>query len=245
VFIVDNSGSMVAVDREFEAALPGFASELDDEGVDYRIILISRHRDEDRSASEEASTSVCVAAPLGGSDACPSPAPALGPRFFQYSTKIGGTDSFAQVLAAFAAPDPFGLTSSGWSEWLRPGARKVFIEISDADSATPSAEFVSALAAAAPVHFAADAANPGFVFHSIVGMSRRVLTLDVYGPDEAIRSGVCSGGGSAPANAGEIYQELSRSTGGLRQAICPADAMPLRLSVLRVDVTRRGVEACP
>jgi hypothetical protein len=245
IFIVDNSGSMAAVHREFEVALPDFARALDDGGVDYRIILISHHRNAARNASEEASTSVCVSAPLGGPAACPSSAPALGSRFFQYSTRIGGTNSFAQVLAAFTTPDPFGLTSAGWSEWLRSGARKVFVEISDANSVTPSIEFVDGLAAAAPEHFAPDPSNPGFVFHSIVGISQRTLTLDVYGPDESIRSAVCSGGGSEPANAGEAYQELSRSTGGLRQSICPADAMSLRLSVLRLDVANRSVEPCP
>jgi hypothetical protein len=245
VFIVDNSGSMVAADAGFEEALPGFAARLDNDLVDYRIILLTRHRQEDRSASDEASTSVCIAAPLGGVAACPSPQPGFGPRFFPYSTKIDSGDSLDRALTTFSAPDPFGFTSIGWSEWLRLDARKVFIEISDADSALPSGEFVSALASQAPEHFGADPHSPGFVFHAIIGLIQKVRALDVYLSDEPLESDVCSGAGSDPDNAGEVYQELSRSTGGLRQSICPANTMILRLLVLAGDVVRRSVVACP
>jgi hypothetical protein len=245
VFIVDNSQGMAAADGEFEAALPGFATLLDNDRVDYRIILLSRHRREARASSTEAKTSVCVAAPLSGLAACPSAEPALGPRFFPYDIEIGATDSLSQALATFSEPDPFGLTGSGWSEWLRPDARKVFIEISAADSALAGAEFVGALAAAAPAQFSAEPATPGFAFHGIIGLIQKNLALDLYRADEAIEPRVCDGDGSNPDNAGEVYQELSRSTGGLRQSICPADAMNLRLLVVAADVVRRSFLGCP
>jgi hypothetical protein len=245
VFIVDNSASMAAADRAFEAALPAFIARLEDEGVDQRVILLSRHRSEARSASDAASTSVCVSAPVSGLADCPSERPVPGQRFFPYSVEIGNTDSLDRALEAFDTPDPFGLTQLGWSEWLRVGARKVFIEITDDDSALPGVEFVVALAAAGPEHFNADPTRSGFVFHSILGVAQKARGLDLYGPDEPIEPAVCSDGDLAPGNSGGVYQALSRATGGHRQSICPVDALDARLLVLAVDVVLRSVVECP
>jgi hypothetical protein len=206
---------------------------------------LSRHRREARSASDAASTSVCVAAPVSGLAECPSERPVPGPRFFPYSIKIDETDSFDRALEAFSSPDPFGLTQIGWSEWLRVGARKVFIEITDDDAALPSVEFVHALAAAAPEHFNADPTRPGFIFHSVLGVAQKGLALDLYAPEEPIEPDVCTGAGTSPDNSGPVYQELSRATGGLRQSICPAGVLDLRLLILAADVVRRSVVECP
>jgi hypothetical protein len=236
---------MAAADSELEEALPRFAAQLDNDLVDYRIILLSRHREDDRDDSDEASASVCIAAPLGGVPSCPSPQPGLGPRFFPYSITIDSGDSLDRALAAFSEPDPFGLTRLGWSEWLRLDARKVFIEISDSDSALPSREFASALASRAPEHFGVEPESPGFVFHSIIGLIQKGGALNVYFSEEPLEPSVCNRSGSDPDNAGAVYQELSRSTGGLRQSICPANAMSQRLQVLAVDVVLRSFAACP
>jgi hypothetical protein len=245
VFIVDNSASMAAVDGAFEAALPVFVALLEDEGVDHRVILLSRHRSAARSASDVASRSVCVSAPVSGLAECPSERPVPGPRFFPYGIEIGNTDSLERALEAFSSPDPFGLTQIGWSEWLRVGSRKVFIEITDDDSALPSVEFLEALAAAAPEHFNADPTRPGFVFHSVLGVVQKARALDLYAPDEAIEPDVCSGAGTDPDNSGRVYQALSRETGGLRQSICPADALDVRLGILAADVVLRSIVECP
>ena len=244
VLIIDNTGSMIDTVGPIESAIPALANELDEQLVDYRVILLSHHRDGERGSSQEADTSVCVAAPLGGA-ACPSPEPVLGRRFFPYSISIGATNSLSQALASLAAPDPFGLTRLGWSEWLRAGALKLFIDITDNDSTLLGADFVGALVDAAPEHFGDDPPNPRFVFHSVVGLRQKDQELDLYGPDEPIESQVCAGTGSNPTNAGEAYQQLSRFTGGLRQSICPASSMRVRLQVLATDIARRSVEACP
>jgi hypothetical protein len=245
VFIVDNSGSMPEETASFEQALPSFVALLEEDAVDYRIVLLSRHRRDERSASEEASTSVCVAAPVSGLAECPSDRPAVGPRFFQYSIKIDDDDSLQRVLDAFATPDPFGLTAIGWSEWLRSGARTIFIEITDADSALAANDFTTALQAAAPASFGDDAARPGFVFHSITGVTQKAFAPDFYLAAEPIEPAVCEGAGSNPDNAGVVYQELSRSTGGLRASLCPAAALGLRLAVLASDATLRSIRECP
>ncbi|HTV25192.1 MAG TPA: hypothetical protein VMG12_41145 [Polyangiaceae bacterium] len=244
VFIVDNSGSMPEEAETFEQTLPSFVALLEEDEVDYRIILISRHRRDARSASDEASTSVCIAAPISGLASCPSDRPALGARFFQYSVKIDDDDSFERTLQASSTPDPFELTATGWLEWLRTGARTVFVEITDSDSALPASEFVSGLQAVAPDVFGSDPARPGFVFHSIVGLAQKSLAADIYFADEPIQPELCAGTGSNPDNAGLVYQELSRATGGLRLSICPAAALGLRLAALASDVTLRSVREC-
>jgi hypothetical protein len=244
VFIVDNSGSMPEETESFEQALPSFVALLEVGAVDYRIILLSRHRRDERSASEEASTSVCVAAPISALAACPSARPALGPRFFHYSIKVDDDDSFQRVLQAFDAPDPFGLTEIGWSEWLRSGALTIFIEITDADSALAANDFTTALQAAAPAFFGSDATRPGFVFHSITGVIQKAPGSSIYLASEPIEPAVCEGTGSNPDNAGVVYQELSRSTGGLRAPVCPPDALGVRLAVLASDASLRSIRAC-
>lgn len=244
VMIVDNSGSMVTTTTEAERAIPQFALGLERGAVDYRIILISRHRITLRTATEEASTSVCVSLPLSGLPQCPAPRPALTSRFFQYSTKIDASDSFERVLEAAAAPDPFDLTSDGWVEWLRSDARVEFIEVSDANSDVSIEAFIEGLAALAPEHFNADPLDPGFVFHSITGVAERAVEGDVYEPDEPLQPQACTRTEGDVDNAGEVYQALSRATGGLRQPVCPASALGSRLDVIAADMIARNARAC-
>lgn len=244
VFIVDNTATMEVANAELEQALPELAERLEELLVDYRLIVLSRHRDALRGTSETNDSSLCIDAPLGGVPACPSAAPALGERFFQYSVPIGASDSFSQALASVDQPDPFGLTSIGWSEWLRIGSRKVIVEISDTDSAVAGADFIGGLAVAVPQHFVNDLASPGFVFHAILGLAQKTGELDVYGAGEPVETETCNGLGNSPGSAGVTYQELSRATGGLRQSVCPAAAMPIRMQVLAADIGRRSVVAC-
>jgi len=244
VFIVDNSGSMPEETEAIEQALPSFVARLDDDAVDHRIILLSRHRRDERSASEEASTSVCVAAPISGLPACPSERPALGSRFFHYSVKIDDDDSLTRALETFSEPDPFELTELGWSEWLRPGALTVFIALTDSDSALGASAFVAGLQASAPDRFGSDPARPNFVFHAVTGVIERAFSADIYLADEPIELAVCTGTGSNPDNAGVIYQELSRLTGGVRLSICPAAPFTLRLGALAAAVALRSAREC-
>jgi hypothetical protein len=245
VVVFDNSGSMAAEAAAFEEALPQFAERLEVDGVDHRIILISRHRDDDRDSSQEASTSVCIGAPLGGA-ACPSESPVPGDRFFQYSIKIDASDSFERILQSFTQPDPFELTERGWSEWLRSGALTVFIELSDADSSVSVDAFLGALAARDPGGLlVSPAARPNFVFHSVVGLASKRIELAVYDATEPLEARTCTGNGGEPDNAGETYQALSRLTGGLRLPVCPPSLLGARLSTLAADVALRSVRVCP
>jgi hypothetical protein len=250
ILMLDNSGSMADELEAVEANLNvNFASILASSGVDYRVILLSRHRREGRDVEEEASTSVCVTTPLSALADCTSaPEPVFSDRFFQYSTKVESTDSFDIMLDSYLPPfddeDQFDLAPSGWSAWLRPGAKKVFLELTDDNEDMPAADMLRQLTSMAPEHFGSDPANPNFVFHSIIGIAEKNPPTDAYLPSEPIQTGVCTGNSNAVDNAGATYQELSRLTGGLRFPLCEFDAFDVVFRTIAQDVVLTSNIAC-
>ena len=244
ILVLDNSGSMEdeldAVERNINL---NFASILQQSGVDYRMILISRHRKDARTESEEASTSICVSSPLSGLGSCPAPKPVNSERFFQYSIKVESENSFDRILSTYNAHDSFNLTKVGWSEWLRPGAKKVFLEMTDDNAKLSVDEFVQKLTALVPANFGT-AAKPDFVFHSIIGIQQKSPVSEPYAPDEPVQMATCSGGGDTVANAGVGYQELSRRTGGLRFPICEFSSYDTVFRTIASDVVSGSQLAC-
>lgn len=245
VLVLDNSGSMQdeldAVEKNINVK---FASILQESGVDYRVILISRHRRGPRTESGEASTSVCVSAPLSGLAACPADAPVNSERFYQYSIKIESTDSFDRILSTYNQPDKFKLTMVGWSEWLRPGAKKVFLEMTDDNAVMAIDTFVQKLSALSPANFGTDVAHPTFVFHSIVGLQQKAPVTTPYLATEPVQMATCTGGNNTVANVGVGYQELSRRTGGLRFPLCAFESYDAVFSTIANDVVTKSQLAC-
>jgi hypothetical protein len=253
ILALDNSGSMSDELGAVEANINlNFASILALSGVDYRVILVSRHREEPRDESDEASTSICVSSPLSGLADCEEASePVFSDRFFQYSTKIESDDSFDVLLDTYAPPfddrdreEKYDKAPLGWSEWLRPGAKKVFLEMTDDDEDMTAEDFVSQLVALAPEHFGSDPAAPSFVFHSIVGVAEKANPTDAYLPDEPVQEETCTGNENDVENAGQSYQELSTLTGGLRFPLCQFGAYDVVFQRIAEDVVlSRGV-AC-
>ena len=245
ILVLDNSGSMAdeldAVERNINL---NFANILAQSGVDYRVILLSRHRREVRAPSGESSTSICVASPLSGLASCPGATPVNSERFFHYSIKIESEDSFDRILATYAAADTkFHLTTVGWSEWLRPAAKKVFLEMTDDDAQLSVDTFVRELTRLVPANFGT-ADHPSFVFHSIIGIGQKSPASAPYAPGEPIQMATCSGGGDTVANAGVGYQELSRRTGGLRFPICEFSSYDTVFRTIASDVVSSSRLAC-
>ncbi|MEO8179486.1 MAG: hypothetical protein ABI895_11705 [Deltaproteobacteria bacterium] len=253
IVLLDNSGSMDDEAGAVEANLNvNFASVLSTSAVDYRVILISRHRTQPREESGPASTSVCVQTPLSGLASCESaPEPVFSERFRQYSTKIESDDSFDVALDTYAPPfedkdreEKFDRAPLGWSEWLRPGAKKVFLEVTDDDEDMSATRFADELTRLAPEHFGSDPVHPGFVFHSIVGLVEKNPPTAAYLPSEPVTAEKCTGNDGDVTSAGETYQELSRLTGGLRFPLCQFDAYDVVFQRIAEDVVlTRGV-AC-
>ena len=239
IVALDNSGSMDDEARAVEANINlNFAGILEDSGIDYRLILISEHRE--RTLQD---TAVCILSPLSTLSVCPSNAPGPSERFFQYSVEVGSDDSFEVLLATFdgSEEDDFGLAPGGWSEWLRPDAKKVFLEITDDDADGSSGDFLSALTALAPEHFGADPARPDLVWHSIVGLAEQQVATDPYVATEPVQTAECNGD---VFNAGTTYQELSRLTGGLRFPICEFAGYDAVFRRIASDVVQGSSNAC-
>jgi hypothetical protein len=229
IVVVDNSASMAnelaATERNINE---NFAAILEQSQVDYRMIVLTLHRRVPRTGYGQSATMLCVTQPLSALEECSTAAePGFSEHFFQYSTRIESDDSFDILLDTYEPPfdnedreDEFGNAPLGWSEWLRPGVKKVFLELSDDNENMAPADFVRALTELGPEHFGADPAQPEFIFHSIVGVAEKAPSTDPYFPSDAVQSETCSRLGSAVTTAGETYQELSRLTGGLRFPIC-------------------------
>lgn len=245
ILTLDNSGSMHDELQAVEDNInKSFAAILEAGGVDYRLILLSRHRKAARANSGESSTSICVEAPLSGVPMCPPlgsdlkvPKPIFGPRFFQFNDKIESTTALWRIVNNYDTPDispnastNTGLALLGWSAWLRPNAKKVFLVMTDDDPATDGNistvdAFVQQLTAKAPELGTYNAQDPqlsvlNFVWHSIIGIPEKNPVTAPYLPSEPVKLGTCTGNGDGVENAGPTYQDLSKRTGGLRFPIC-------------------------
>ena len=234
VFVIDNSGSMGNNIESVQNNInDNFASIIGASGIDYRVIMISQHG----NLGEE---SICVQAPLSATNCMPVPnEPAPNPPlFFHYSVPISSHNSFCQALASYdgTLPDEFALGPTGWKEWLRKEAFKVFVEVTDDgvacslngvdyddndqvdDGQTTAEKLDTAILALDPEQFG-DSTKRNYVWHSIVGLAENTPVTAAYQPVDAIVTGVCD----TAVASGTGYQFLSQTTGGLRFPICAFD----------------------
>ena len=243
IVVIDNSGSMQdEIDAVEKSINVNFTNVLQTSGVDYRVILISRHEKKGRQ------TSICVTAPLSGNNACPPTPdqPAFTERFYQYSLKVDSLNSLELITTTYNAtmPDEFKLAPMGWSAWLRPTASKVFLEITDDNSTTmTSAAFDAKLLALSPENFGT-AAHRKYTFHSIIGIGEKPTPTDAWLPTEALQTSLCTGNGDTVENPGPVYQELSRLTGGLRFPLCQFNAFNTVFETIANNVASHAGIAC-
>lgn len=212
IFVIDNSQSMTLEITSVQNNInQNFAQIIQNSGIDYRIIMISRHG----SAANQ--QSICINAPLAGNASCnPIPAtPANTANFFHYSVEIGSTDSYTQITRTYNTRDEHGLAPNGWSAWLRPNAMKTFVEITDDNSNTSVANFETALFALTPKMFG-DATKRNYTFHSICGVKENTPANKPYAAADPVVTTACS----TAQNNSRIHQDLSKLTGGLRYPVC-------------------------
>ncbi len=222
IFVIDNSVSMTAVIIGVQNNInQNFAQIIANSGLDYRVIMVSRH------GSATAGQSICVSAPLSGAQSCnPPPAtPQNTSRFFHYSVEIGSTNAYRQLLATYNAADEFNLAPQGWSQWLRADATKTFFVITDDNETMTAQQFDTQLLSRTPQMFG-DAGSRNYVWHSIIGIAPKANPAEAYQPNEPIVSQLCTlpdGGAGGAVNNGANYQPLSIMTGGLRFPVCNPD----------------------
>ena len=217
ILVIDTSSSMDgeidAVERNINI---NFAQIIGASQIDYRIVLLAKYH-----PPPSGKNSICVGQPLAGHSCAPLPAqPTNGERFFHYSVYVGSEDSFERILQTFDGrqPDQFDFAPQGWSQWLRPEAFKVFLEITDDSSAMSADDFEEALFALSPQHFGG-AEDRNYIWHSILGMKANDPPETPW-PSTAPLQGRCSPGSDG---SGRDYQRVSRRTGGLRFPLCNND----------------------
>ncbi len=254
IFIIDNSGSMgeeiEAVERNINQ---NFAQIIEASGADFRVIMLTDHGSD--------SLSVCVDRPLAAEGCSVSTvptgvtmgAPANNERFFQLDINVQSTDSVCLMIAHYAIDEtagPFPQTGreaspTGWHEWLREDALKVFVEITDdrlscsvttangtydlssfsdglSDATRLARDVYRAIQELSQEQFGTPQ-EPKFIWHSIVGIGDNDpvdLPYTHFDPPRLEPQTQC---GSA-VNVGSAYQMLSISTAGLRYPVCAADA---------------------
>jgi len=242
IVVIDNSGSMQdEIDAVEQNINVNFTNILQASGVDYRVIMLSRHEKQGRQ------TSICVTAPLSANAACPPTPdrPAFSERFYQYSLKVDSLNSLVLMVDTIdgTAEDEFGLGPMGWGAWLRPAAAKVILEITDDDSTQmTAADFVAKLTAKS-AQFGTVAA-PAFVFHSIIGIGEKPQVTEPWLPNEEVQTSLCTGNSDTVENHGPVYQELSKTTRGLRFPLCQFTADDDDFETIAKDVASKAAIAC-
>jgi hypothetical protein len=210
-----------------------FAAIIDASEIDYRVIMVSRYgnvysENTSPNAGYDAAFGVCIGDPLGGSS-CPANAgastPALvndRPRFFHDSVNIGSGNTWCQLVSSFSQAT--ASAPSGWQQWLRPEAFKVFIGISDdsprsnsggtlgqcptsaglTDNLAGAEQFDTLLRALSDQFGSSD--NRNYAWYSIVGMAGNAsVNPTPLQPNEAVQTECCRGNGTSHAcNEGDL-----------------------------------------
>ncbi len=260
ILTVDNSSSM---DGEIRAIVErinvDFAQILDDSRVDYRIVLVSRHGPIGLDANDCDDHGICIEPPLAAGMCMPREAPMPTERFRHYSVCIDSTDSFEKLARTFdrdppgwaggflrsayfdAADDQVELDDApnGWSEWLRPGATRVFLEITDDNSDVDHEDFVAWMYSKEARYFGTEE-SPNWVFHSILGIEENDPADAPYEPDDDIVDQQCDGG----SGTGRDYQQLSIDSGGLRFPICNNDSFDAVFNAVAMNVIAGSMVPC-
>ena len=256
IVAVDNSSSMSGeIDAIVARINEDFAAILEANGVDYQVILVSRHGSIDHGRNSCDDHGICITTPLASSACDPLGAPGSNARFRHYSVCVDSEDSFRKLARSFddsppgwagggflesqyfddASDDDSTVTltdaPAGWSTWLRPGALRAFLEISDDDSDRDASDFTDWLYSRDPMYFGTPEA-PNWVFHSILGIDENSPADEPYGPADDVVTDTCNGG----QGIGRDYQELSRDSGGLRFPICNNDSFDVIFQALAGDV---------
>ena len=151
VIVIDNSASMAGeIEAVQERINQDFAAIIEDSGIDYRVIMVSRFgnvfdENDGGGGPFDSAFSICVGPPLG-SVTCPDeesdPTPAVAnnpPRFFHHSTDVGSRNLWCRLTGSFAMSDPYPdarggwvpVAPNGWGEFLREEAFKIFVGITD------------------------------------------------------------------------------------------------------------------
>jgi hypothetical protein len=235
VIAIDNSGSMTLEITSVENNInTNFASIIGASGLDYRVILVSKH------GTASSDQSVCIKSPLSGTSCSPVPAqPVQSTRFFHYSTEISSTNSLSELIRTYDVSDANNALPGGWKNALRAGSFKTFLEITDDKTDLTADQFEAQLFAKSATNFGS-ASNRLYVFHSIIGIIENTPTSAAWQPADAIKNSKCA----SAAAPGPQYEELSKRTGGLRFPICQTSSYDAVFQAMANGVIAASTLSC-
>lgn len=244
ILVVDTSSSMQPVSNAVEQTLgTSLTQKLADSGLDYRVIAI---------AGYGAGAGLCLPAPLGQDDCNPpGPLAPVGPLLYQYSVGLGSGSFLEAIIGTYDTPPSAAQSSlytvppTGWGEWARPDALKVFIGITDAESMSNSiaggTAFDANLLALAPEQFGTPEAR-NYVFHTIAGLAQNNPATLPWPPDAPIVNTDCVGfSGKEP---GQPMQQVSVLSGGLRFPLCEYGAFDAVFDAVATGVVETVPASC-
>jgi hypothetical protein len=269
IISIDNSKSMQGEIQAVQARINSdFATIIGGSGIDYRVIMVSRYgnvfiENYDKGSAAESAFSICIGGPLSSLTCPDNSAAATAPvansaRFYHHSTDISSHNMWCALLDSYDTTDPISthgragwvpVAPSGWKQFLRPEAYKVFIGITNdrpsasecaglTDDLAGATAFDTALRALDPVEFQTGAGERNYTWYSIVGMhADKAVNNAVLSPTDPVGTQCCRAAGTPQANCqgttgsafadsaypGVGYQQLSIMTGGLRYPSCYND----------------------
>lgn len=215
IVVIDTSGSMNEETAQVQANINKFASKIGATGLDYTVTMIAEKPKPPPIPIPgfPPLPGICVPAPLAGASCADNP-----PKFHHIDTGVGSTDSLQIILDKY----------STYSAWLRPTAYKVFIEVTDDNSALAWTSFDTQLLAKSAAQFGT-AASRRYIFDSICGWKKGT----------AILSGTKCG---TAENIGDAYQNLSKTTAGIVDSVCETDYSGVFDNIAKGLVTKLGCE---
>ncbi|MFT3923330.1 MAG: hypothetical protein QM778_12420 [Myxococcales bacterium] len=254
ILIVDNSSSMAGELEAIQQRINvDFADILEDANLDYQLILLSRHGDVNTNLPGDCDDhSICIGTPLASGACATNEAPKITDHFKHYSVCIDSHDGLKKAMDSFdgTVKSEFYNASSqweetsyakqGWSTWLRAGASRAFLMITDDDSNTDSAAFVTWMYQQDPMYFGS-AAQPNWIFHSIVGLAENVPDTAAWPASSPLVEDQCSPGSEGN---GEDYQTLSIQSKGLRFPICKNDNFNALFNSIATSVLEMAKLSC-
>ena len=239
ILVIDTSSSMGGEAAQVEARINNdLAARMEAGGVDYRIIMLADFGQND--GPDDTDPTLCIGPPLSPQDcAATLPGkPPSGERFFHYDTVVDSRDSLTVAVNEFddaagdnGANSGAGQHLGGWGTLLREDSIKFFMEISDDNANSSATDFDTQLKAKyAAMYQTADPLR--YVFHSIIGIAANG-TSAAWPASEPVQNQTC---GTGAVNEGAVYQQLSRSTGGLRFPLCNNDNFDAIFNAVADDV---------
>ncbi len=207
---VDQSGSMSDDIANVKANVNKLSGFLDKTKLDYRVVMMAK--------VGTGKYDVCVPAPLGGASCASKP-----PTFRTSNQLVASTNVLSLFLSTYSVTSG----DKQWADFLRKDALKVFIPITDDNSALKAADFDKQLLAKPGGQFGT-AAKRNYVVYPVMGA-----------PAFPTETPKC---GKNAVNTGAEHIATAKLTGGKWFPICLTDFGPVFEEIAKTAASKVACE---